>query len=222
MADNQRIEDLRRRVQKDPASIAFAQLAEELRRAHRLPEAVEVCRAGLALHPSYLSARVTLGRTLVELNELEHAEEELNIVLRSAPENLAAMRGLGEIYLRRGQEVQALAQFRAALAIARNDPDLAETVADLARKLEPRKPSASSEGLTQSEFLQHLPAAPVVPLRPAPIPIPAPLEPESPTAVIPVPPAPDDDPARERAERTVAALEGWLDAIHVTRSDRRP
>jgi len=181
-----------------------------------------VCRAGLALHPSYLSARVTLGRTLVELNELEHAEEELNIVLRSAPENLAAMRGLGEIYLRRGQEVQALAQFRAALAIARNDPDLAETVADLARKLEPRKPSASSEGLTQSEFLQHLPAAPVVPLRPAPIPIPAPLEPESPTAVIPVPPAPDDDPARERAERTVAALEGWLDAIHVTRSDRRP
>jgi Flp pilus assembly protein TadD, contains TPR repeats len=80
-----------------------------------------------------------MGRTLVELNELEHAEEELNIVLRSAPENLAAMRGLGEIYLRRGQEVQALAQFRAALAIARNDPDLAETVADLARKLEPRK-----------------------------------------------------------------------------------
>jgi tetratricopeptide (TPR) repeat protein len=222
MADNQRIEDLRRRVQKDPASIAFAQLAEELRRAHQLPAAVEVCRAGLALHPSYLSARVTLGRTLVELNELEHAEEELNIVLRSAPENLAAMRGLGEIYLRRGQEVQALAQFRTALAIARNDPDLAETVADLARKLEPRKPSASSEGLTQSEFLQHLPAAPVVPLRPAPIPIPAPLEPESPTAVMPVPPAPDDDPARERAERTVAALEGWLDAIHVTRSDRRP
>jgi len=181
-----------------------------------------VCRAGLALHPSYLSARVTLGRTLVELNELEHAEEELNIVLRSAPENLAAMRGLGEIYLRRGQEVEALAQFRAALAIARNDPDLAETVADLARKLEPRKPSASSEGLTQNEFLQHLPAAPVAPVRPAPIPIPAPLEPESPTDVMPAPPAPAGDPARERAERTVAALEGWLDAIHVARSDRRP
>jgi len=118
--------------------------------------------------------------------------------------------------------VEALAQFRAALAIARNDPDLAETVADLARKLEPRKPSASSEGLTQNEFLQHLPAAPVAPVRPAPIPIPAPLEPESPTDVVPVPPAPADDPARERAERTVAALEGWLDAIHVARSDRRP
>ncbi len=47
MADESRIDDLRRRVQKDPASIAFAQLAEECRRAGRFDEAVEVCRAGL-------------------------------------------------------------------------------------------------------------------------------------------------------------------------------
>jgi tetratricopeptide (TPR) repeat protein len=225
MADNQRIEDLRRRVQKDPASIAFAQLAEELRRAHQLPEAVEVCRAGLALHPSYLSARVTLGRTLVELNELEHAEEELNIVLRSAPENLAAMRGLGEIYLRRGQEVQALAQFRAALAIARNDPDLAENVADLARSSNPGTRQRHLKGLTQSEFLQHLPAAPYTgparadsdfDPRPARTGIPDCRHASAANAGVA-----SDDPAR-RAERIVVALEGWLDAIHVTRSDRRP
>src|SRR3954470_21296019 len=111
MPDNQRIEDLRRRVQKDPASIAFAQLAEELRRAGELQESVDTCRAGLAVHPSYLSARVTLGRALVELNELDAAQEELTIVLRSAPENLAAMRALGEIFQQRGEEVQALAQF---------------------------------------------------------------------------------------------------------------
>ena len=70
MADNPRIEDLRRRVQKDPASIAFAQLAEELRRAGELEESVETCRAGLSLHPTYLSARVTLGRALVELHNV--------------------------------------------------------------------------------------------------------------------------------------------------------
>src|SRR5512144_1468087 len=120
MADNQRIEDLRRRVQKDPASIAFAQLAEELRRAGELQESVATCRAGLALHPSYLSARVTLGRALLELNELDAAAGELTIVLKNAPENLAAMKALGEIHLRRGDEVEALAQFRAALTIARN------------------------------------------------------------------------------------------------------
>src|ERR1700741_5197462 len=126
MPDNQRIDDLRRRVQKDPASIAFAQLAEELRRAGQLEEAVETCRAGLATHPSYLSARVTLGRALVELNQLDDAAAELGIVLKSRPENLAAMRAMGDVYRRRGDLVEALAQYRLALAIARNDPDLEE------------------------------------------------------------------------------------------------
>ncbi len=65
MPDNPRIEDLRRRVQQDPASIAFAQLAEEYRRAGLQQEAIDTCRAGLARHPGYLSARVTLGRALL-------------------------------------------------------------------------------------------------------------------------------------------------------------
>src|SRR6188474_2075215 len=105
MADNQRIDDLRRRVQKDPASIAFAQLAEECRRAGRFEEAIEVCRAGLAIHPGYLSA-------LVEVDSLDDALTELELVLKGAPENLAAIRGLAEIHHRRGSLVEALAQYR--------------------------------------------------------------------------------------------------------------
>src|SRR5471030_743936 len=108
MADNQRIEDLRRRVQKDPASIAFAQLAEELRRNADYQEAVDVCRTGLAIHPGYLSARVTLGRALLELDQLALAQTELEHVLRSAPENLAALRALAETLHRRGQLADAL------------------------------------------------------------------------------------------------------------------
>src|SRR5215510_13396232 len=98
MADNQRIEDLRRRVQKDPTSIAFAQLAEELRRAGQLNEAVDVCRAGLTIHPSYLSARVTLGRALIDLRRIDEAQTELEQVRRQAPENLAAIRALADIH----------------------------------------------------------------------------------------------------------------------------
>src|SRR5256885_12722533 len=146
VADNQRIEDLRRRVQKDPASIAFAQLAEECRRAGRYEEAVEVCRAGLAVHPGYLSARVTLGRALIELDQPDEALQELSIVLKSAPENLAAIRGTAEIHHRRGELAEALAQYRAALALARNDPDLQQTVAQLARQVDPPLPPASAHG----------------------------------------------------------------------------
>lgn len=104
MADSPRIEELKRRVQMDPASIAFAALAEEYRRAERYDEAIETCTAGLVRHPSYLSAHVTLGRALMEVGRLQEAQQELEFVLRLAPENLAAIRGLAEIHRRLGDD----------------------------------------------------------------------------------------------------------------------
>ena len=101
-ANSPRILELRRRVQADPASIAFAQLAEECRRAGDADEAVGICRAGLAHHPGYLSARVTLGRALMEVGRLDEAAVELTTVVQSAPTNLSAIRGLAEIHQQRG------------------------------------------------------------------------------------------------------------------------
>lgn len=100
MTENPRIEDLRRRVLKDPASIAFAQLAEEYRRAGDCEEAIRVCEVGLAQHPAYLSARVTLGRALFELGRYEEARAEFLRVLDAAPENLIAVGKLAEIHQR--------------------------------------------------------------------------------------------------------------------------
>jgi tetratricopeptide (TPR) repeat protein len=97
---------LRRRVQADPASIAFAALAEEFRRIGRYDEAIETCRTGLQRHPAYLSARVTLGRALIETGDYDGAREELETVLRSAPENLAAIRGLEQISERLGHSTE--------------------------------------------------------------------------------------------------------------------
>ena len=133
--DNPRIEELRRRVQKDPSSIAFAQLAEEYRRAGHFEEAITTCRTGLARHPTYLSARVTLGRALIETGEFDGAETELNQVLAAAPENLAAIRGLADVHHRRGELAKALTFYRRALALARHDPDLEQTVSDIERTM---------------------------------------------------------------------------------------
>jgi tetratricopeptide (TPR) repeat protein len=132
VAENPRIEELRRRVDRDPASIAFAQLAEEHRRAGSYEEAVRVCRAGLAQYPAYLSARVTLGRALLELERFDEARAELEHVLRSAPDNLAAIRALAEIHQRRGDLDEALRQFGTAHAIARDEalPPLPDAPAD--------------------------------------------------------------------------------------------
>jgi tetratricopeptide (TPR) repeat protein len=144
MSESPRIEELRRRVQGDPASIAFAALAEEFRRAGRFKEAVETSRAGLRHHPTYVSARVTLGRSLVELQELEQAERELAFVLRSAPDNLAARRALGELCWQRLRFADALTHFKAALALAPRDTELPGIIASLERELESERASVAA------------------------------------------------------------------------------
>ncbi|HWF83491.1 MAG TPA: tetratricopeptide repeat protein [Vicinamibacterales bacterium] len=206
MADQSRIDDLRRRVQKDPASIAFAQLAEELRRAAQFEESIEICRAGLAIHPGYLSARVTLGRALVELNLLDDAQAELQHVLAGAPENLAAIRGLAEISHRKGNLPAALSHYRSALTLAKNDPDLQETVRDLSKKVEPPKPPASADGLSLEQVARELTLH-----RPPPATVAAPQSdffatPASPDALVAASLAPPDVPAPlSEATRPVAA-----------------
>ena len=87
-----------------------------------------MCRAGLEYHPEYVSARVTLGRALLASNSLDDAFNELSGVLRTAPENLAALRGLGETHQRRGDQAAALTVFRRALALAPHDAELAALV----------------------------------------------------------------------------------------------
>lgn len=129
--DSPRLQELRRRVQQDPASLAFAPLGEELRRAGRLAEAIAICRTGLARHPEYLSGRATLGRALLDRGDLEASLTELTAVLAAAPEHLAALKGVAEIHARRGDTATALASYRQALALAREDPELTRAIAEL-------------------------------------------------------------------------------------------
>ena len=264
MTDHSRLEDLRRRVEKDPSSIAFAQLAEEYRRGGQLAEAVDVCRAGLGIHPGYLSARVTLGRALIELNHLDEAQQELEHVLHSAPENLAAIRGLAEIHHRRGHLADALTQYEAALSIARNDPDLERTVEELARQVAPQRREEPANALSleqmHEELLTHaavaatpqigsLPREPgdaIAASRAAAAAAiaeltavvhdaasqPAFAVTSSPEAGIVEQPLPVTvtvpatynaaSHATDRAERTIAALTGWLEALHASRTNGRP
>jgi tetratricopeptide (TPR) repeat protein len=230
-ADNPRIDDLRRRVQKDPASIAFAQLAEEYRRAGQYEDAVDVCRSGLALHPTYLSARVTLGRALIELGQLDDARQELATVLRSAPENLAAIRGVAETHQKQGSLAEALKYFTQALALARNDPELEQTVADLARTVAPQPRAEPEDRLSLEQMQRELTAlVPVAPMAPraeasdnggAREPRPEQSRPATPDQSGRADSAQSRKAAaRAKADKTVAALEGWLEAIHGARADR--
>jgi len=141
VADSPRIQELRRRVHQDPASLAFAPLAEELRRAGRAREAVTLCQNGLAHHPEYVSARATLGRALLDLGEIDDALFELQAVLSAAPQNLMALRGIADVHHRRGELPEALDAYRRARALAPQDADLEQAIEKLERSM-PVAPAA--------------------------------------------------------------------------------
>ncbi len=193
MPDNPRIDELKRRLQADPTSVAFAALAEEYRRAGRYHEAVETCRAGLKHHPSYLSARVTLGRALLELNRLDEAQAELEAVLKAAPENLAAVRGLAEIHHRRGELPEALEFYRTALDLARHDTELHDAVEQIAREVAPPRRPVGAGDLSLGHG--HATSGGVAPQTPSAAVGPAAAEP------------------RVTVERQIAALERFLAAL---------
>jgi tetratricopeptide (TPR) repeat protein len=201
VAEHFRIDELRRRVEQDPSSIAFAQLAEALRRTGAIDEAIETCRAGLVHHPTYSSAHVTLGRALIEKGDLEDAETEFKLVLASAPENLAAIRGLAEIHQRRGRQGEALEQFRRALTLAPHDPELEETVSRLAAGLEaPPTPTPPAEpGPDETPAPASAPATTPAPAEASASPA---VPPDAPVEAVPAP-----------AAHQIEALGRWLDAI---------
>jgi len=162
MPENPRLEELRRRVQADPASIAFAALAEEYRRIGHYDEAIETCRVGLHRHPAYLSARVTLGRALIELGKYDEAREELETVLRTAPENLAAIRGLAQIHDRLGH----VAEMHPSLVELANEPMpvAAAPVVEKSAPLEEPSPAVVEE---HQEVVPPVVATPAEPAPPA-------------------------------------------------------
>jgi tetratricopeptide (TPR) repeat protein len=79
---------------------AFGVIAERFRRAGQPDKAVALCREGLEKFPEHLSARVTLGWSLLDMGEHQEAFDQLKRVLKRAPDNLAAIRGLAELHER--------------------------------------------------------------------------------------------------------------------------
>jgi tetratricopeptide (TPR) repeat protein len=128
-----RLEELRVRWEKERSSRAFLPLAEEYRRLGRLADAERVCREGLQRHPHYHSARVLLGRTLLELDHLEEAAEEFKAVLEAEPQNLLAGRLLAGIHRNQGRWSEALETFRRLQAFYPDDADVRAQVYQLER-----------------------------------------------------------------------------------------
>ena len=219
MADTARIEELRRRVQMDPASIAFAALAEEYRRGRQFDDAIATCRTGLQRHPAYLSARVTLGRSLLELGRFDEARQELEHVLRVAPENLAAIRALAEIHHRAGELPETEPHFSA-------DPEEVPAAPPLAPPptvLTTSSAVATAPPQVTAPAPQQAPAPAPVQAAPRLAPEVAPVASQTAASVVTLNPVPTAQPAAPTPrhphpdEVALPALEAFLSAIVAAR-----
>jgi tetratricopeptide (TPR) repeat protein len=121
-----RIEDLEKRLSADPSSKIFVQLAEEYRKAGLPEDAIATCRDGLEKHPNYFSARVALGRALLETNAFEEARGEFEKVLKQVPDNLLALKFLGETLHKLGRLDEALSKYQLASTLSPEDVDLSD------------------------------------------------------------------------------------------------
>ena len=156
MDDTPRIADLRKKIEKDPASRLFAQLAEELRKDGRFEEAIAVARKGLERHPNYPSARLTLGRALLDSGRPGDARSEIEQVVRASPDNILASKFLGDALDDLGEPAQALAQYELGLKLSPGDRALIERMDEVRLKLRaaafvpPDPPAAQSAPVTEN------------------------------------------------------------------------
>jgi len=164
--ENARITDLRKRLEKDPASRLFAQLAEELRKEGNLEESIRLCRDGLTKHPNYPSARMTLGRALLETGDVSGARSEFEQALKDAPDNILASRSVGECLERLGDLPGAISRYKATLLLAAGDKYLQSRIQEIeARLAAPLPPAAGRMPISPAS------AAAAPSEEPAPIPL---------------------------------------------------
>ena len=92
---------------------------------------------GLLAHPGYVAAQVALGRAYLEADQIVDAIATFTQVLVADPANLVAAKSLAEIYLARGDSLEALKKYKLYRAIS-GDRKVDEMIAELEPQVAPK------------------------------------------------------------------------------------
>lgn len=127
MADE--IRRLSEELARDPASPAYLQLGEALRKGGQLDLALKVALRGLERHPHEADAHDLLARIAVDRGELERAFDEWDMVRRIAPAHLGARKGMGYVLFKQGKFAEAQTYLSEASALDGEDETVATALA---------------------------------------------------------------------------------------------
>ncbi len=131
MGTNDRLAELKSKFDENPRRY-FAPLANEYRKQGDLTQAVALCRTHLPNQPGHVSGHIVLGQALYEARELGESRDTFETALDLDPENLIALRYLGDIAREQGATPAARTWYQRVLDA---DPRNAE-IGELLKALE--------------------------------------------------------------------------------------
>src|SRR5215211_2107913 len=121
MASSDRIDELKQKFDENPRRY-FAPLANEFRKGGDLDQAILICQEFLPQQPGHMSGHIVYGQALYEIGRLDEARGVFETALSLDPENLIALRHLGDIAGRQGDPTTARRWYERVLeADPRND-----------------------------------------------------------------------------------------------------
>ncbi len=169
MSTDARIDELRKKFEDNPRRY-FAPLANELRKAGNLSEAIGLCREFLPKQPEHMSGYIVFGQALYESGDLSEARTVFEQALALDPENLKALRHLGDIAKWEGDTAGARRWYERVLEADPRNDDIAAQLATLATPvyvksvvLEPEPEREPVAPTPASVFAPPLPSTPTAP-----------------------------------------------------------
>ena len=143
MASSARIDELRKKFDENPRRY-FAPLANEYRKAGDLEQAVFICQEYLPQQPGHMSGHIVYGQTLYEMGRHDEAKAVFETALSLDPENLIALRHLGDIARQTGEPNAARIWYQRVLEADPRNEEIAQLMISLLALPAATPPSAAS------------------------------------------------------------------------------
>ena len=139
MASTARIDELKKKFDENPRRY-FAPLANEFRKAGDIDQAILICEEFLPQQPGHMSGHIVYGQALYEAGKMPESRTVFETALGLDPENLIALRHLGDIARNQSEHVAARNWYLRVLDADPRNEEIQALIATLDSESPPEAP----------------------------------------------------------------------------------